>query len=270
MKDWIPRVQNWLTRLRKVSRPWVHGGAPMEIRRAVLEDIQSQAVSIGGGRKLFPYNQIEIVLAVSDENERMVLDKVIEAGWHLESAVEDRLKSLGCDPTGALVIKRRFVLEDDPERQDERFGERRFFIEYGQVEEESSPPSLPPKLSIQLRVLKGEAEKEHYESSAARIHLGRLSEVYDLEGHLERRNDVAFEDEGEVNASVSREHATIVLDRTRNCYVIRDNDSAAGTRIFRNGRPIAVSSHRGGVRLRDEDELSLGSALLSVRILEGQ
>ena len=50
-----------------------------------------------------------------------------------------------------------------------------------------------------------------------------------------------FLEEGEVNQTVSREHARITWDGAEACYWLRDEGSAYGTRIFRDGRSIDVS-----------------------------
>ncbi len=44
----------------------------------------------------------------------------------------------------------------------------------------------------------GKATQQVYRP-AERIHLGRLAEVLDADGRVQRRNDVAFQEEGEVN-----------------------------------------------------------------------
>ena len=90
-----------------------------------------------------------------------------------------------------------------------------------------------------------------------------MRDVFDGHGRLRRRNHVAFDDEGEQNATVSREHAQIRFSQESGEYRLVDDRSAYGTRIFRDGRPIDVSSRdRRGIRLREGDQIYLGRAVL--------
>jgi hypothetical protein len=79
-----------------------------------------------------------------------------------------------------------------------------------------------------------------------------------------RRNDVVFEEGAdEANATVSRGHAHVRLDRETSEYRICDDSSEYGTRIFRGGRSIEVPpGGTRGERLRTGDEIYLGRACL--------
>jgi len=87
-------------------------------------------------------------------------------------------------------------------------------------------------------------------------------ELTDTEQRVVRRNDVVFEEEAdEANATVCRAHAHIRYDRASGEYRICDDDSEFGTRIFRDGKPVAVPpGNRRGERLRPGDEIYLGRA----------
>jgi len=111
-------------------------------------------------------------------------------------------------------------------------------------------------------VLKGTAGQHVYSFNGPdRLNLGRLDDVFDDEGRVRRRNDVAFHEEGEVNATVSREQARIVWDDEIKAYRLRAEPGASATRILRDGRSIDVSAQdRRGVRLHSGDEIYLGRA----------
>jgi pSer/pThr/pTyr-binding forkhead associated (FHA) protein len=114
-------------------------------------------------------------------------------------------------------------------------------------------------------VLKGAATQRVYEVDAPRVFLGRLEEVTDADGRVRRRNDVAFLEVGEINATVSREHARIAWDAETGGWWLRAEQNASGTRIYRGGRTIDVSSHdRRGVRLQAGDEIYLGRACVKL------
>src|SRR5258706_200936 len=76
---------------------------------------------------------------------------------------------------------------------------------------------------------------------------------------------VAFREEGEINHTVSREHARIAWDGASGGYWLRAEQNASGTRIYRSGKTIDVSAHdRRGVRVQSGDEVHLGRAVVKV------
>ena len=114
-------------------------------------------------------------------------------------------------------------------------------------------------------MLKGTATQRVYETRArASFSAGwRRSSIAD--GRVRRRNDVAFLEVGEINSTVSREHARIAWDAESGGYWLRAEQNASGTRIYRGGRTIDVSAHdRRGVRLQPGDEVYLGRAAVKV------
>jgi hypothetical protein len=127
----------------------------------------------------------------------------------------------------------------------------------------------PAFTRIDLTVVRGTADKKTYSFAAKRIDLGRGVEVRDTRNRLLRTNHVAFvEGAGEVNLSVSRRHAHIAYEPASGGYRLRDDASAHGTSVVRDGSTVPVPSGSLGVRLRAGDEIVLGEARLRIR-LEG-
>src|SRR5262249_34829829 len=124
--------------------------------------------------------------------------------------------------------------------------------------------------TLEVTVLKGTATQQTYTFTAAeRINLGRLDEVVDDEGRVRRRNDVAFLEEGEISATVSREQARLAWDDEIKAYRLRAEPGAPATRILRDGRTIDVSQQdRRGVRVQSGDEIYLGRASVKVALRE--
>ena len=111
-------------------------------------------------------------------------------------------------------------------------------------------------------ILEGTAEQKTYRFNEHSINVGRLTEVIDEHGLLKRRNHVAFVEDEDTNSTVSREHARVVFREESGDYWLVDDRSAYGTRIFRQGRSITVSSRdRRGIRLQTGDELYFGRAI---------
>jgi pSer/pThr/pTyr-binding forkhead associated (FHA) protein len=114
----------------------------------------------------------------------------------------------------------------------------------------------------------GTAEKSSYAFALPRVNLGRCAEVRDSLSRLVRTNHVAFVDlTGASNHSVSRRHAHIEYVEAARHYRLRDDRSAHGTSIVRNGRTVAVPAGSRGIRLESGDEIVLGEARARVRIL---
>ena len=252
MDDFMKTVRRW-------TRPWEVGGSPMEIHRAVLEEVERRAVSLGEGKRVFPFNRVRVHLLAEDPDQRQAFEAVVREGWHLEPEIRERLRAQGVQVPPRLDVEVLFEEEPRPE-----FGERRFLVQCERAEGEAGGGDAG-RPDLVLTVLQGKATETVYQLSADRIHLGRLREVIDLDGRVRRRNDVAFLEEGEINGTVSREHARIVYDRDSGGYWLRAEPGASATRSYRDGRTVEVSAHdRRGVRIQSGDEVYLGRACVKV------
>jgi len=256
-------LDRMLEKLRQWGRPWVAGTEPVEIHRALLEDVEAQVVAVGGGRRVFPFDRVEVRLLASAPEETSRLQAIAHEGWDLEREVRERLKAAGARFPEGLTVPVEVTEQGGPE-----FGDRRYAIAFRKAAQgEVKPPARAVRPLLRLAVLKGKALRDAYDFAADRIFLGRLEEVLDAGGRVQRRNDVAFLEEGEIEQTVSREHARIAWDPDTNAYWVRDEGSASGTLLFRAGRSIEVSRHdRRGVRLESGDEVYLGRAAVKVEI----
>jgi FHA domain len=250
MDNLIGKVRDWL-------KPWMKGASPMEIRRAVLDDAESHVLAVGGGKRVFPFNRVRVQLLAPEPQVRMELE-AIATEWNLEQGIAARLQERDCPVPSNLEVEVVFAEEGGA-----AFGERRYWVEYGKSEVVAEPE--PGRPTLEATVLKGTATQHVYELEGPRIYLGRLEEVVDSDGRVRRRNDVAFHEKGEINETVSREHARITWDEETEGFWLRAEQNASGTRIYRNGRTIDVSAHdRRGVRIQGGDEIYLGRACVKV------
>ncbi len=265
-------MNDMMGKMRDLLKPWMRGTSPLEIRRAILDDTESHVVAVGEGKRIYPHNHLRVHLLVSDPEERVRLEAVVREGWDLQREIAARLAERGCPLPAGFAVEVVFDEETHP-----RFGDRRFYVEY--LNQEAPQPAAPPaaaagvaapqptgeRPTLEMTVLKGVATQRVYEVDSPRVFLGRLEEVTDADGRVRRRNDVAFLEVGEINATVSREHARIAWDAESGGYWLRAEQNASGTRIYRGGRTIDVSSHdRRGVRVQAGDEIYLGRACVKV------
>ncbi len=260
----MPPLDTLIDQFRRWLRPWTAGVEPIEIHRAVLEEIESHVVPAGGGRKLFPYRRVQVHLLAERPEERPVLEALALDAWDLHAEVRERLRVAGVELLDDFAVTADVTEDGGPE-----FGERRFAVTFERGEGAAPPQPTPPptRPALVLTVTQGEATQQVYLPSGERVHIGRLAEVLDADGRVRRRNDVVFLEEGEINETVSREHARIAWDAAEGSYWLRDEGSAYGTKVFREGRQIEVSGHdRRGVRIQHGDELYFGRARVKVAL----
>jgi hypothetical protein len=250
-------MADFMDKMRDLLKPYRKGAAPLEIRRSILDEVQSRVVSAGVGKRIFPYNRIKVHLLADTPQEREELEAIASEAWDLEADIGERLRDLEARAPGDLAVE--VLVTDQPSAA---FGDRRFRLELHKAEPVRAGEAARPL--VELTVFKGTAGQHVYSFSGPdRINLGRLDEVVDDEGRVRRRNDVAFDEEGDVNATVSREQARIAWDDEVKAYRLRSEAGASATRILREGRSIEVSAQdRRGVLLHSGDEIYLGRACL--------
>jgi FHA domain-containing protein len=237
---------------------------PLEILRALLNDIEEQVLPVGRGKRVFPFNHIVIQVAASDDEQRTKFEAFFEER-NLESEVRAHLTRAGCSIQGSIGFELSIVDPGDAESK-----EKGFRIEY----QKASPEVTPSSRKIlgtphgRLVTLQGIANPKSLTIKQSRTYIGRLSEILDERGNVVRRNDLAFlETEEEINQTVSRQHAHIQLNVKTGEFRLCDDDSVYGTSIFRDGRTIPVpGSNRRGAKLRSGDEIQLGRARVRFEI----
>lgn len=290
----MTRMDKLLDAVRRWTKPWPTGTEPMEIRRAVLDEVESRIVSAGQGKRVFPFNRLKIRLLAPGPREKVELEAVAKDVWDLPGEIRERLSERGCPVPADLDVEVDVTDEGGPE-----FGERRYHIDFERTERKApvrpampipagagaATTSLSPAATLaipspaaggdrpilELTVIKGTATRKVYSFPAGRIHVGRMEEIADEEGRVRRRNDVAFLGEGDVNQTVSREHARFVFDEASGEIRLRAEPGASSTRIFREGKSIDVSGRDPrGVRVQPGDEVYFGRACVKVAIRPGE
>ena len=266
---------------------------PIEIRRAILDDIEEQVRPAGRSRKVFPYDllAIEVVGAAAD---RAALEAVLNPEEELVEAIRERLHEAGCDRVGRLQVTVKVVRKARADwKPDSAFQvtyERTRGAEPACPEpSRRAPPKRPGATSApaaegskthpaaeaasaeprqaQLVVLEGDATKKAYTLGAERTNIGRLAEVTDRHRRVVRRNQVVFLDiDSDVSQTVSRAQAHIQFAPPAG-YRLYDDRSSYGTRILREGRMIELpSGSPRGVKLRAGDEIYFGRARVVFRM----
>jgi hypothetical protein len=258
-------MADFLEKMRDLLKPYRKGTEPLELRRAILDEVQSRVVSGGVGKRVFPYNRIRVHLLAAGPQERDALETITREVWDLKTDIAERLRDLEAKAPGDLEVEVAVTEEPSP-----AFGDRRFRLEFQKAE--AAPAETPVRPILDLTILKGTATQRVYTFPGPdRIHLGRLEEVVDDEGRVRRRNDVAFLEEGDISTTVSREQARLAWDDEIKAYRLRAEPGASATRILRDGRTIDVSPQdRRGVKIQPGDEIYLGRASVKVGLRAGE
>jgi hypothetical protein len=237
-----------------------------EIRIAVLDEVKKK-IQRAGGKALFPYNIVRIVICTSAPDAG-----VFERDFFRRFFEEEVRKSLArdsCRFPDDLHVQVR-VAGDESDDEDNWLRIETL------AEEIQSEPSEPARArrTARLVVIAGVPNKTEIALQKTRTNIGRLVDVYKSEG-MSRRNDLAFAEEHPINRTVSREHAHILHDKQTGEYRLfndrwytRGNKSEnnCGLWIVRDGMGQEVHRDTRGTRLLPGDEIHLGKAVLKFQI----
>lgn len=260
----VKRLEAGMTRaVERAAREWSQSGArePLEIGQAIVDAVGERLEPAARGRYVFPFNRIHVTIAAS-RDARARFQAVFESEPTLEQRIAARLRDAGCG-SASVSCAITYAARPSPGWQTPEF-----HIEFTrgaaapapEHEPEPAPVAAPAAArDLQITIVSGTAEAPSYTFTLPRVNLGRCAEVRDSLSRLVRTNHVAFVDmAGTSNHSVSRQHAHIEYVESARQYRIRDDRSAHGTSVVRNGRTLAVPAGSRGVRLESGDEIVLG------------
>jgi hypothetical protein len=193
---------------------------------------------------------------------------VLDSEPTLKDRITGRLADAGCDTTALQVVVTYLP------RPGAEWNNSEFHVDFTRGAPVPTVPATTPSFvpgsqsprELTITVVNGTAEQTTYVFALPRVNLGRCSEVRDTLSRLVRTNHVAFVDVANANPSVSRRHAHIEFVEASRDYRIRDDRSAHGTSVVRNGRTVAVPAGSRGIRLQSGDEIVLGEARARVQI----
>ena len=245
---------------KRVENAFGNGAAqtPLEIRREILEQVESRVVVDTNGRQ-FPFGKILVQLLPPTEVLRDIFTTAFLQEESLKTEIVAKLKDSEARYPAQLEIV--IEIQSPPSSAPAEPGPM-LHLDFVRLD-----PSKKPEISeTVLTILKGSAEQPEYRFKRERILVGRLAEVTDREGRLIRKNDVVFLDNGEdINSTVGRAHARIWYDLESRDFCIIDESSRYGTRVIREGRSIEVpGGNSRGIRLRSGDEIYLGQACIKL------
>jgi hypothetical protein len=245
------RIDQKLRRVLRSSSP-DQEREPIEVYRAILDEVTSRVDALPRGRRNFVYSRVSVRVLLPDAERRRSYELMFIEADPLTRDIKGLFEENKIEYPTRFKVDVELVDSLPPD-----VSGRGFDVTYS-----NSPSSAPgpDTLQIQLTILAGNAERTQYEFSKHRINIGRLAEVLDADMHTVRRNDIAFKDDSTAeNSTVSRAHAHIEHDPDNNRFRLFDDGSARGTIVIRDGAVIPVpQGNSKGILLQPGDELVLG------------
>jgi len=251
----VQRVQTWF------DPPLDAETKPLEIREAIIEDIEQRVESAGAGRRVLPYNRVTVTVLAADKQARARLQAAL-AG--IEESVTARLTEIRCAIPAGFVVDTRYVARPAAAWA----AGQRLAFDYQAREVPSVAATAPGDAArVEITVTRGQATQPSYIFGETHVRIGRSEQPIDGRGRP-RANHVAFLEGGDAySRTVGRAHASIRYDTTRREFRVFDDGSHNGTRVSRDGALYEVTPHDPvGVTLRSGDEIQLGTAALRVQI----
>jgi hypothetical protein len=256
----VQRVQLWF------DPPLDREAAPLEVREAIIEDIEQRVESAGAGRRVLPYNRITVAMLAADKASRARLQAAL-AG--LRESIVARLTELRCVVPAGFVVETRYITRSPAAWAPQQ----RLGVTYDQRDASDIASAVPANEPARLRITiaRGQATHASYTFAESHIRIGRTAQPIDGLGRP-HTNQVVFLDDGDDHArTVGRAHASIRYDTVRREYRVFDDGSHNGTGVTRDGVLFEVKPHDPvGVTLRSGDKIHVGTASLHIQILESK
>lgn len=266
-KDVAGRVKDFGERLHATVRrffdvPLGPDAKPLEIREAMLEDVERQVTPLGGGRRVLAFDRL-VARVVAPAGAREACQATFS---DFDARVRARLAELRCEPPAALDV-RVVVLRKAP--ADWETG-RLFTMDYRSDPAAAEPAAAPAHPVLHVSVVAGAATQPAYTIEGTTVLVGRGAEPVDHAGHV-RRNHVVFSEAADDAAeTVGRAHARFTWDPVAGEYRVYDEGSSNGTHVLRAGASIVVPPRDPrGVRVRSGDEIQFGRARVRIKVRRG-
>jgi hypothetical protein len=251
----VHRVQQWF------DPPLDREAAPLEVREAIIEDIEQRVESAGAGRRVLPYNRVTVTLLAADKASRARLQAALTG---LQESAVARLSEIRCAIPSGFAVDTRYITRSPAAWAPHQ----RIAFAYDQRHVSDMPGPVPEELArLRITIARGQATHGSYTFAESHIRIGRSAQPIDGLGRPRTNHVVFLEDGDEHTRTVGRAHASIRYDSTRREYRVFDDGSHNGTRVMRDGALFDVKPHDPvGVALKSGDEIQVGTAALRIQI----
>jgi len=244
--------------IRRTVEPTLEDDAkPLDVRHAIIEDIERQVQPAGKGRRVLPARGLGVAILPRGPEDQVALTAVLA---DLRADITTRLREIRCDIPARFKVDVTYI----EHRPDSWLPGRRFMVTFSDASPGEEGPSIP---ELTLAIIRGHASQDSYSFTESIVRVGRSEAPVDNRGRV-RRNHLAFGDDSDKhNATVTRGHCEIRFMPAFGEYRLFDEGSANGTRIVRRGEAIEVAPRDPvGSAIASGDELQFGTAAVRVHI----
>jgi FHA domain len=241
--------------------PLAADAEPLEIREAIIDDVERRVEPVEGGRRVLPFNRITIVVRAPNKTERARLEAALS---DMRDAIHARLREIQCPLPKGFEIAVSYTKRPRPEWTENQ----RIAIDYDAHQPEPEAAAAPGGVpQITIEVIRGTATESSYTLTGPQVHIGRTPKPVDRRGRPRLNHVVFVEGADEHSNTVGRAHASIRYDADRREYRLFDDGSHNGTRVIRETTTIDVDARDPtGVILRTGDEVEFGTAAVKIEV----
>ena len=266
MKQFLRRMEGAVRGAAETTKalfdpPLTPDAEPLEIREAIIDDVEQHVEPIDSGRRVLPFNRVSVIILATQKTDRARLEATLA---DIREGVRTRLNEIQCALPPGFEIEVRYIKQARPEWTPDQ----RIAIDYDARHQPEPATAAPGELpSLEITVIRGQATEPSYTVSAPRVCIGRTPKPVDGRGRPRLNHVVFVEGADEHSRTVGRAHASIHYDPDRGEYRLFDDGSHNGTRVIRNGAQIdVIPRDPTGVMLRSGDEIEFGTAAVRVSI----
>ncbi|MBV8831046.1 MAG: hypothetical protein JO217_05095 [Acidobacteriaceae bacterium] len=226
-----------------------------EIRLVLLDEARAKSHKVSG-RYVFPYNAVRLLLRGIPAQQADVFSSDFMRTY-LTGELKNALARSGHRFPEDLTVE----IETTPDLP--ATGQQWLSVSAEASGVRPEPAAGVPNV---LTVMAGTANHARLELDRARINIGRIPETFRA-GGPSRQNQLVFSEDTEINRTVSREHAHILVSKkTGICRLFNDRwykgEENCGLWIVRDGLSQPVHRSSRGTELVPGDDIHLGRAIL--------
>src|SRR5688572_19456284 len=208
----VHRVSTWF------HPPLGPDARPLEVREAILEEVECRLEPAGSGRRVLPFNQVTATIVTVDREQRARFEATL---GDLKRAIVSRLTELKCDAPVGFAVRVDYAKRPRAGRPADQWLD----VEFSRSSSAAihSVPVATPALHV--TVARGSTDQPSYSFTDQEILIGRTTDPVDQRGRT-RHNQIAFLEDGDAAArTVGRAHASIRYEPDRGQYRLFDEGS---------------------------------------------
>jgi hypothetical protein len=166
----VQRVQQWF------DPPLDREAAPLEVREAIIEEIEQRVEPTGAGRRVLPYNRVAVTMLAADKPSRARLQAAL-AG--LQESIVARLIEIRCVIPAGFAVETRYITRPPAAWAPHQ----RLAFTYDQRDAPALPTAAPSELArLRITIARGQATHESYTFAESHIRIGRSAQPIDGRG----------------------------------------------------------------------------------------